>query len=389
MLSIVMLINRSGSMVLPFLGVYMTNELGFSIKEAGIVLSFYGIGSVIGSWLGGLLTDRLGEYHVQYVSLFLSAPLFMLIPVFPSVEGMAVVILIQSTIGETFRPANSVAITKYSNPQNLTRAFSLNRMAINLGFAIGPAMGGILSSVSYELLFISNTIGALLAGIFYVKFFKRRHKIFSKNMQRENTESVFHKKVSPYRDFPFLIFFVLCSLFSGCFFQFYNTMPIFYKEEVHLDQRSIGYMMGYSGIIIVALEMLIINFVDKRYRIAKIVFYGMFMCAVSYTMLAFNHHGLTLILSMTVLSIGEILVLPYLSTVTALRSDRGNQGAYMGLNGMSFSISFIFTPLLGTKVASDLGFDTLWIGSGVILTLVAIAMYFTVKWIIPKNAAAH
>jgi len=385
MLSIVMLINRTGSMVLPFLGVYMTGKLGFSIKEAGIVLSFYGIGSVVGSWLGGLLTDRLGEYHVQYMSLFLSAPLFILIPLFPSVGGMATVILIQSIIGETFRPANSVAITKYAKPQNITRAFSLNRMAINLGFAIGPAMGGILSSFSYELLFIANTIGALVAGIFYVKFFKRRHKIFQKRMQKTEKELA-SKNISPYRDFPFLLFFLLCAAFSACFFQFYNTMPIFYKEEVHLDQISIGYLMGYSGIIIVAFEMLIINFVDRKYSIAKIVFCGMFMCAISYAMLAFNHHVSTLILSMTVLSIGEILVLPYLSTITALRSERGNKGAYMGLNGMSFSISFIFTPLLGTKVASDFSFDTLWIGSGVILTLVAIAIYFTIRWITPKKS---
>lgn len=78
MLSIVMLINRSGSMVLPFLGVYMTDQLEFSIKESGIVLSFYGVGSVIGSWLGGYITDKFGEYRVQSTSLFLSAPLFLL-----------------------------------------------------------------------------------------------------------------------------------------------------------------------------------------------------------------------------------------------------------------------------------------------------------------------
>jgi predicted MFS family arabinose efflux permease len=82
MLSIVMLINRSGSMVLPFLGVYMTDHLKFSLEHAGIVLSFYGIGSVAGSWLGGFLTDKFGEYYIQTWSLFLSAPIFLIIPFF-------------------------------------------------------------------------------------------------------------------------------------------------------------------------------------------------------------------------------------------------------------------------------------------------------------------
>lgn len=75
-----MLINRAGSMVLPFLGVYMTAHLKFSIEHTGIVLSFFGIGSVIGSWIGGFITDKIGEYKVQYLSLLLSVPLFCLIP---------------------------------------------------------------------------------------------------------------------------------------------------------------------------------------------------------------------------------------------------------------------------------------------------------------------
>lgn len=391
MLSIVMLINRSGSMVLPFLGVYMTDQLEFSIKESGLVLSFYGVGSVIGSWLGGYFTDKFGEYRVQSTSLFLSAPLFLLIPIFTSVEGMALIILLQSIISETFRPANSVAITKYARPENLTRAFSLNRMAINLGFSIGPALGGILSSVSYELLFITNSVGAILAGIFYVRFFRKRHKIYQKKMKEKPiVKETIEKERSPYRDSPFLVYCLLCAIFSVCFFQFFNTIPIFYKEVAHLDQKSIGYILGYSGFIIVVLEMLVVNFADKYLTIAKTLLYGILMCAAAYAMLAINHHISLIMLSISILSVGEILVLPFMSTITALRSGKTNQGAYMGLNGMTFSISFIITPLLGTSVASDLGFNTLWIGSGVVLALAGIAMYFVVDWLLPgKVKAAH
>lgn len=391
MLSIVMLINRSGSMVLPFLGVYMTDQLEFSIKESGIVLSFYGVGSVIGSWLGGYFTDKFGEYRVQSTSLFLSAPLFLLIPIFTSVEGMALIILLQSIISETFRPANSVAITKYARPENLTRAFSLNRMAINLGFSIGPALGGILSSVSYELLFITNAVGAILAGIFYVRFFRKRHKIYQKKMKEKSmVKDTLEKERSPYRDSPFLVYCLLCAIFSVCFFQFFNTIPIFYKEVAHLDQKSIGYILGYSGFIIVVLEMLVVNFADKYLTIAKTLLYGILMCAAAYAMLAINHHISMIMLSISILSVGEILVLPFMSTITALRSGKTNQGAYMGLNGMTFSISFIITPLLGTSVASDLGFNTLWIGSGAVLALAGIAMYFVVNWLLPgKVKAAH
>lgn len=391
MLSIVMLINRTGSMVIPFLGVYMADHLKFDITDTGIVLSFYGIGSVIGSWLGGFFTDRFGEYRVQSLSLFLSAPLFILIPFFPTVEGMAGIILVQSMISESFRPANSVAITKYAKPENLTRAFSLNRMAVNLGFSIGPALGGILSAISYEFLFAINTAGALIAGIVYVKFFRKRHKVYQAKVKErevhreELIRQVTVKSKSPYRDMPFLMFCFFCTVFSICFFQFFNTIPIFYKEVAKMDQATIGYVLGYSGFIIVLLEMLIVNFADRYLSIAKTILYGALLCAIAYSVLALDHHISILLLSITLLSVSEILVLPFMSTITALRSGRENQGAYMGLNGMSFSFSFIITPLLGTQIVHQLGFDTLWLGTGAILALSAIALYFVIRWMLPED----
>ncbi|WP_312421761.1 MFS transporter [Epilithonimonas sp.] len=380
MLSIVMLINRSGSMVLPFLGVYMTDHLKFSLENTGIVLSFYGIGSVLGSWLGGFLTDKFGEYYIQSWSLFLSAPIFIIMPFFSSVEMMALLIFLQSTISDTFRPANSVAITKYARPENLTKAFSLNRMAINLGFSIGPALGGILSGISYNFLFIVNGIGAVTAGIIYVIFFRRRNKIFREKKKLEPTKPI-EKTVtkSPYKDYPFLVFSFLCTIFAICFFQFFNTIPLFYKDVAKLSQSTIGFILGYSGFIIVLLEMPLVSIAERTLKIPQILFLGAVLAGLSYLMLIFGSNITWLVLSMTVLCVAEIWALPFMSTVTALRSENGNKGAYMGLNGIAFSFSFIFTPFLGTYVVSHFGFDSLWIGSFAILSVTAFLIFWITK----------
>lgn len=380
MLSIVMLINRSGSMVLPFLGVYMTDHLKFSLENTGIVLSFYGIGSVLGSWLGGFLTDKFGEYYIQSWSLFLSAPIFIIMPFFSSVEMMALLIFLQSTISDTFRPANSVAITKYARPENLTKAFSLNRMAVNLGFSIGPALGGILSGISYNFLFIVNGIGAVTAGIIYVIFFRRRNKIFREKKKLEPTKTI-EKTVtkSPYKDYPFLLYSFLCAVFAICFFQFFNTIPLFYKDVAKLDQSTIGFILGYSGFIIVLLEMPLVSLAERVLKIPQILSIGIIMSGISYLLLLFGSNIPLLLLSMSILSIAEIWVLPFMSTVTALRAERGNKGAYMGLNGIAFSFSFIFTPFLGTYVLSHFGFDSLWIGSFAILMVTAFLIFWITK----------
>lgn len=389
MLALVMLINRAGSMVLPFLGVYMTDHLKFSIENTGIVLSFFGIGSVIGSWLGGFITDRIGEYRVQYLSLLLSVPLFCMIPLFKTEIGVATIILLQSIVSDSFRPANSVAITKYAKPENITRAFSLNRMAINLGFSIGPALGGILSAISYEFLFFSNAFTALVAGILYIVFFRKRN-ILAKLKARKVQEAIEIKKEnSPYRDGKFLVYCFFCMLFSICFFQLFSTLTIFYKDTAHLSQQSIGYILGYSGFLVVLLEMGLVQVAEKYLSLAVTMLLGTFICGFAYAMLGFDYSIVTLVVSMSLLCVGEIWALPFMSTITALRSGKNNKGAYMGLNGISFSIAFIVTPTLGTFIAERFGFTILWIGTGVLATIIAIAFYYIVPWMIGDRKHAE
>ncbi|WP_309882687.1 MFS transporter [Chryseobacterium rhizosphaerae] len=385
MLALVMLINRAGSMVLPFLGVYMTNHLHFSIENSGIVLSFFGIGSVIGSWFGGMITDKIGEYKVQSLSLLLSVPLFCLIPLFTTEEGLAGIILMQSIVSETFRPANSVAITKYAKPENITRAFSLNRMAVNLGFSIGPALGGILSAISYEFLFFSNALAALLAGLMYIWFFRKRTRLAKKKARNVKEAIIIKKENSPYRDRKFMVYCIFCMLFSICFFQLFSTLTIFYKDTAHLSQQNIGFILGYSGFLIVLLEMGFVQLAEKYFTLGFTMLIGTFLCGFSYAMLAFDYSMVALLVSMTLLCIGEIWTLPFMSTITALRSGENNKGAYMGLNGMSFSIAFIITPYIGTLIADKLGFNTLWIGTGVLAILIAIGFYYIVPWMLKDN----
>lgn len=381
MLALVMLINRTGSMVLPFLGVYMTDHLHFDIEKAGVVLSFFGIGSVVGSWFGGMITDKIGEFMVQTFSLFLSVPMFCIIPYFHTEWGLALIIFIHSSISEAFRPANSVAISKYAKPGNLTRAFSLNRMAVNLGFSIGPALGGILAAISYDFLFYSNAAGALLAGITYVFFFRKRNY---RNAEQEVATST-EKTISPYKDYRFLVFCFACFMFSVFFFQLLNTLTIFYKKEAHLSSETIGYILGFSGFIVVILEMLLVQIAERYFKLKYTMFLGTFLCAISFAMLVLDTSVWFLVLSISLLSIGEIWSLPFMATITALRSGNHNKGVYMGILGIAFSLSFIVNPYLGTYIAEHFGFFVLWIGTGIMLTITAIAFYFIIPWMLPKN----
>lgn len=379
MLAIVMLINRTGAMVLPFLGIYMTTSLGFNLRQAGFVLSCFGVGAVLGSLAGGWLTDRFGHFKIQTISLFLAVPVFVLLPFLTTLTSLSAGVFLLSCITDIFRPANSVSISHYARPENITRAFSLNRMALNLGFSIGPALGGFFAAISYHLLFYGNAFSSAVAGLVFYFYFRRREK------EKKAAESMEVDKVRPvkgrsaWRDKHFVIFSVLCCLFSVCFFQLMSTLPLYYKEVYQLKNWDIGFLLAFNGLVVFALEMFLVSTSQRLLSTSHIIILGLVVCALSFLILLTGKHLSILYLSMFFLSLSEIFAMPFMATVSIQRASAGRQGSYMGLNSLSFSAAHILSPILGTAIAARFGFNTLWELTALLAFLTAIGFWWNLQ----------
>ena len=177
MLSLVMLINRSGAMVIPFMTIYLNTELNISLKECALIMSCFGLGSVCGSFLGGVLTDKVGFFKVMYLSLLTSSICFVAMKEMKTFWPLCIGIFVLAVIYELFRPANLTAIEAYSKKENLTRSLGLVRLAVNLGYAVGPFMGGyVASKLGYDFLFIFNGIALFTGGtVFFLLFLSLIH----------------------------------------------------------------------------------------------------------------------------------------------------------------------------------------------------------------------
>ncbi len=379
LLALVMLVNRTGAMVLPFLGLYMTQALGFSIREVGVVLACFGLGAITGSWLGGWLTDRFGNFWVQALSLVAAIPLFLVLPLFTSVHTLAAAIYTLSVVTESFRPANAVSVARYARRENITKAFSLNRMAINLGFSVGPALGGFLATLSYHWIFYGNAIGTFAAAVIFVLFFYKRKGTARTKVAGQTTPPTASVPRSPYRDWPFLLFSLLCCGYAICFFQLLNTLPLFYQEAHMLNERQIGLVLGFSGLVVVVFEMLLVHMAERRLTYATSIALGTALSAVSFAILPIPAGYWILYASICLLSISEILAMPFMASVAVKRASRQNQGAYMGLNALAFSAAHVFSPFLGTRIADQFGFNVLWIGTAIVLVATAVGFYLVVR----------
>jgi predicted MFS family arabinose efflux permease len=376
MLAVVMFINRSGAMVVPFLSVYLTEHLHFSLKQVGVVLSLFGLGSLGGSFAGGYLTDRLGHFRVQLWSLTLGGGLFFLMAQLKDFMSFAAGIFILSLVAESLRPANSSSVTFYARPENLTRAFSLNRMAINLGFSIGPVLAGLLATVSYKWLFYGDGISCLAAGLFFFFYFRNRPG-YLPELQQAN--SPLPATRSPYRDLRFVGFVLLSSCFALTFFQFFSTLPLFYRQVHQLSEAQMGLLLALNGLVVFSLEMILVYLIGTRIKPAVLITAGTLLVGLSLVLLNLVSGQWILYVSMIILSLAEILAMPYMATIPVNRSQEQNRGRYMGFYNLSFSASFILGPFLGISLIDRYGFDTLWWAGGLLAWLTAIGFYLLVK----------
>ena len=378
LLALVMFINQSGSMVLPFLGVYMTTVLDFSLKNAGIVLSTFGVGSILGSLVGGWLTDKFGSFKIQVSSLFLSIPFYLILPFFKSFETLCLSIFFLSFIKELFRPANSASVSYYAKPENITRAFSLNRMALNLGYSIGPAIGGFLAAVSYNFLFYTNAVMSFLAGTLFIIYFKNRKGNTPEKVIANKAEKILKTK-SAYADQKFIFFSFFIAIYAFCFFQILNTLPLFYKNVALMNEKEVGLLMAFNGIVVFILEMALVHYAEKKFTLTANMIIGSLFCGAAFLVLLPSHLIVVLYISIFLISISEILIMQFASTVAVNRSLPTNRGSYMGLNGMSFSLAFVTSPLIGTFIAQNYGFTNLWIFNCVMILVATVGFYFVMK----------
>ncbi|MCW3161785.1 MFS transporter [Chryseobacterium oryctis] len=381
MLCMIMLIYRSGSMVLPFLGVYFADHLGFSLEETGIILGFYGLGAILGAYLGGRCTDKIGHFRVQMLSLFLCIPGFIIIPEIKNIYSLSIAFFIQSCINEFFLPANSVAITRYSSTENRARAFSLNRMALHLGFFIGPSLGGILASLSYSLIFYVNAFTSLISGIILYFYFKDRKDI---NVKKENQNS--HNFQSPYKDKYFLIFIFFCTIYTICLMQLFSSLPLFYNN-LEISKAEIGVIFGYCGILLLIIEMPLVNILIKTLKTIYVVILGLILLFTGYFILAFFTDIYSIFISITLIAVSGVLINPFLSTIISIRAEGKNIGGYMGLFSATFSVALFISPFLGTFLAQNYGFNTLWliISSLIIISIGGIYYTYTSKLVARDN----
>jgi len=358
-LALITFINRAGTMVLPFMSLYLTEDLNMSLSQVGLIMSSFGVGSLAGSWLGGKLTDKVGYYKVMFWSLLTTGFMFIWLQYITTFYGFAFAIFITMTIADTFRPAMFVSLKAYSKSENQTRSLTLIRLAINLGFSFGPFLGGIIiATLSYSGLFWVDGL-TCIAAIILMNFVLKQKEI--RKEEDTSLNEVQTEQRSVYKDKPYWIFLAVVFLMGFVFLQLFTTMPLYYKEMHNLTEVQIGLLMSLNGFLIFILEMPLIHYIENTLLDKmKIITGSLVLFALSFFVLNLTPWVGILIISMLLITIGEMLAFPFTNNFAMNRAPTGKEGRYLALYAMAFSLAHIFSAKTGMEMVARLGYDANW-----------------------------
>ncbi len=167
--------------------------------------------------------------------------------------------------------------------------------------------------------------------------------------------------VSPYQDRYFLIFIGLTSLFAISFLQLFGMFPLYCRQWLHLTETTIGLLMTLNGLLIVAVEMVLVYTAEQRnWPRLTVMQLGVLLTGLSYLLLNTTGWVGIVLISVVVNTVGEMLAMPFMQTWAAARANDHYRGQYMALYSMTYAIDQIVAPVLGSQVVARAGFSVLW-----------------------------
>lgn len=370
------LINRSGTMVIPFLVLYLTQKIGVTASEGGAALLVYGIGAIISSPITGRLADKIGALQVMKISLLGTSIVMLIYGFITNYYLILVFSIILSVINEAFRPANLSLISAVVMPTQRRIAFALNRLGINIGMSIGPVLGGFLILFDYQLLFYVNALASLAAGIYLI--LSPLSALSNNNSEKEELSTKLKLNSSVLNDRNYLFFLIAITPVQLVFFQHIGGLPLYIVDDLKYSTATLGLLSAVNTLLIIIAEVHLNSIMsDMSYK--KSMFIGVLFAAIGFGTLAFAKDMIPLIIAIIVWTVGEMIFFPVSATYASELAPLQKRGEYMGYFQMTFSFAFSLGPWLGTVVYQNYGSTILWFGSLIMGLISALLMFYVRK----------
>lgn len=356
-LAALLFINRLSSMVKLFMALYLRQELGLAIEAVGWLLSGYGAGLLVGSMVGGLLSDRFPTARLTAILFFLSAWTLLSLGVVTEVPWLAALLVLSGVLDGAIRTLHQRLIMEYCEVAQRARAQALSRVARNLGMAAAGIAGGVLAQVDFRWVFFASAALTLLALLWFVRTTWRRPVLIAVETPEADAGSGL-----PYRDKPFLWLLAATVVLGISFDTVYSTLGNYLRDYYRLSTEAIGWQFGINALLVVMLQIPLAHWGERWSARAQLVA-GSVLLACGLGMLPLGSGLFYVCLSTVIWTLGEALFMPPLNVRVMQHAQGGKSGQYFGLFFMSWSASALLSPVLSGQLYGKIGGHSVWLMS--------------------------
>lgn len=334
-------VNRFGAFVIPFLAVYMTQQ-GYSAKEAGVAIAAYGIGHLLASAIGGYLADRIGRKNTIILSMFSAAGSMLLLS---RAEGFWALVLLTALVGltaEIYRPASSALLADFVPAGRRVTAFSAYRLAINAGWAFGPATAGFLAEHSFFWLFMGNALSSVVFGVLsWVALPQgKRHSTVAMSWVQSARMVIVDRR---------FLQVLMANFAVGIVFMQMSTTFSVHVTHFGFSPSVYGLLISLNGVLVVLFELPITSW-TQRFRARTVIALGYVLIGTGFGMNAFAQTVPLMAFTMVVFTLGEMIAMPVCSAYVADLAPAHARGRYMGAFGLTWGFAMVLGPALGLRL---------------------------------------
>jgi MFS family permease len=354
-------LNKFGTFVLPFLTLYLTQR-GFTLNDAALAISAYGVGGLMASALGGLLADAIGRRKTIALSMFSVAVAMVLLSQSRSLPAIVAATWLAALTGELYRPASSALLADLVPPDLRVTAYAAYRMAFNAGFAFGPATAGFLAARGYLWLFAGDAATSVLFGLIALAALPRGLPV------RREQGSWSHDVKALAGDGKFLR--VLCAAFviALVFLQISSTFSL-HVTRLGFPAATYGLILSLNGVLVVLCELPLTS-LTRRFPARGVMAAGYLLIGTGFSLNACAHSVLALVACVVIFTLGEMASMPVAFAYIADLAPAAMRGRYMGVYSLTWSAALIFAPQMGMRLFG-IAPSVLWLTCGALAALAA------------------
>jgi MFS family permease len=346
-----LLVNRTGSFIVPMMTVYLTRERGLSLVEAGNIVALYGAGSFIGTTLGGWLADRLGRRSTLLMSLVSSAGFMVATGQARDVGTLSALVFALGLSADLFRPASQALVADLVPPEHRVKAFGTQYWAVNLGFSVAALVGGFVARQSFSVLFLADAATTLACALLV---FLGIPETKPATPPTPLPGSV----LTPFVDLRFAPFLALNLLMAFVFLQHLTALPKDMADK-GLGPEAFGLVLATNGVLIVVLQPLVLGASTRARRGAALALAAL-LTGLGFGATAFATTTFAFATTVAMWTVGEIIMAPVNSAVVAERSPAHLRGRYQAAFGLTWSVAFMAAPVVGPQVIARTGLAAFW-----------------------------